>query len=67
MNIAANDGATPLHEAASRDYVSPAKLLLEHGAQANIGDNKGATVLHNAASWGLLEHDKAPSGAWGAG
>ena len=42
-------GWTPLHEAARKDAVATAKMLLENGADVNAQDDKGWTPLHWAA------------------
>ncbi|KAM7218448.1 hypothetical protein V8F06_006212 [Rhypophila decipiens] len=47
INIADNDGKTPLFFATSDEHASS---LLEYGAQVNVSDNNGDTPLHFATS-----------------
>ena len=39
----------------ARDVSQIAEILLEHGADANIGDQTGATPMHRGASKGNLD------------
>ena len=50
-----HSGETPLHVAARKGHVEIAKLLLERGADPNIGDIYGWAPLHEAAQWGRTE------------
>ena len=42
------DGATPLHEAATHSGLEVIRLLLERGADASAQDDRSRTPLHNA-------------------
>ena len=48
VNAKNNDGDTPLHFAASRDY-KKVQMLLSAGADVNAKDKNGDTPLHRAA------------------
>ena len=53
MNARDKRGSTPLHLAAS--HVDVARLLVERGAEVNVGDESGYTPLHAAAASGSAE------------
>lgn len=48
-------GATALHVAAAKGYISVMKILIQAGADLNAQDNDGWTALHAAAHWGQKE------------
>ncbi|KAI3384123.1 hypothetical protein SNEBB_000255 [Seison nebaliae] len=48
-------GATALHVAAAKGYMTPMKLLIECGANIDAKDVDGWTGLHAAAHWGVKE------------
>ena len=52
VNIRANNGASPLHFAASEGRSNIVDYLLKYGADVNIIRNDGASPLHFAASEG---------------
>lgn len=52
-------GATPLHSAAAAGHTKIVKMLLEHGADANIREQGGFTPLHAAAQNGDVETIRA--------
>ena len=43
---AADNGDTPLHEAAKKNDYEKASLLIEQGAEVNATDDSGRTPLH---------------------
>lgn len=47
-NVRDNDGATPIHFAASRGHLDALKLLLKHGGRITI-DKYGKSPLNDAA------------------
>ncbi len=49
------DGSPPLNVAAQAGNVALARLLLDAGADINLGDNEGSNSLHLAASGGGAE------------
>jgi len=48
-------GLTPLHQAAWKNSVDVAKLLLENSANVDSADDEGETALHVAARWNSVE------------
>ena len=55
-NIQDNNGDTPLHIAARRDYCVVVKLLLNHGADPTIRNKKGRTPRDYGSNCrGLIE------------
>ncbi|KAJ3655454.1 hypothetical protein Zmor_014585 [Zophobas morio] len=42
------NGETPLYEACQNGYYNLAVLLVDHGANINVGTNEGSTPLHTA-------------------
>ena len=50
-NARDEDGWTPLHEAALRNSLAVAELLISSGADLNAKDNGDWTPLHSAAYW----------------
>lgn len=55
LNGCAVDGATPLLLAISLDHIGMAKILIQKGADVNIGDIDGITPVHLAAQSGCLD------------
>jgi ankyrin repeat protein len=57
VNSPARNGlkAAPIHSAASAGHTRIVKLLLDHGADANIREQAGYTALHAAAQNGDIE------------
>ena len=55
INLANNEGDTPLHQAASLGHIQLVNALLENGANVNLTNNYGDTPLHQAASLGHTE------------
>ena len=55
MNIAENNGFTPLMFAAHRNYINIVAALIQAGANVNRGDKNGETALMKAADGG---HDQ---------
>jgi len=55
VNIADNDGGTPLHAAVYREDKAMTELLLSQGANVNAKKNDGWTALHFAAWKGRPE------------
>ena len=66
-NVRASDDSdwTPLHYAASRGYVAIVPMLVERGAELDVGiragrwERRGRTPLHNACAAGELETTRA--------
>jgi ankyrin repeat protein len=56
VNVAEEDGRTPLHILAYKGHSEAVKVLLENKADVNAAEKNGRTPLHNAAYKG---HDKA--------
>ena len=50
MNIADNNGRTPLRRAASKGYKRTVQLLAANGADVNTADIFGRTAIFRAAS-----------------
>ena len=50
MNIADNNGRTPLRRAASKGFKRTVQLLAANGADVNMADIFGRTALYRAAS-----------------
>ena len=50
-----DDKETPLHSASRRGHADVARLLFEHGADANIQDGRERTPLHLASGIGHVE------------
>ncbi|XP_054721947.1 protein phosphatase 1 regulatory subunit 12A-like [Uloborus diversus] len=48
-------GASALHVAAAKGYISVMNILIQAGADLNAQDNDGWTPLHAAAHWGQKE------------
>lgn len=57
INSPARNGlkAAPIHSAASAGHVRIVKLLLDHGADANVREQAGYTALHATAQNGDIE------------
>ncbi|XP_071112926.1 protein phosphatase 1 regulatory subunit 12A-like isoform X11 [Haliotis cracherodii] len=51
----AKTGATALHVAAAKGYITVVKVLLQAGVDINAEDNDGWTPLHAAAHWAQCE------------
>jgi hypothetical protein len=49
------DNRTPLHFASQSGYLDSARLLLDHGADANAVDSNHVTPIHLASQHGHLE------------
>ncbi|OLN97594.1 Ankyrin-3-like protein 2 [Colletotrichum chlorophyti] len=59
VNRMCEDGkATPLHEAAAGNFIVPAKILLENGANPNLRNSQSQTPLTVAVEQGHLEMAK---------
>jgi ankyrin repeat protein len=54
VNIACNDGLTPLHVAATLGAEEFIKALLENGADVNAVDNENNTPLHISIYWAAM-------------
>lgn len=52
LSSADDSGNTPLHMAASSNYVGAVNLLLTKGASCNLKNDMGRTPLHLAAAMG---------------
>lgn len=52
LEIANNEGQTPLHVGCAEGHSEVVKLLLDYGANPNAVDAKGATPLHLATIGG---------------
>ncbi|KAK0942354.1 hypothetical protein LTR29_006118 [Friedmanniomyces endolithicus] len=55
LNIANQEGVTPLMRAITKGVVANARTLLKEGAAADLADNKGMRALHYAAQVGSVE------------
>jgi len=55
VNLADNDGTTPLHHACMRGDLNMVKLLIEKGANVNARNNLGKTPLFDATFNGNLD------------
>ncbi|KAK0311278.1 hypothetical protein LTR01_003273 [Friedmanniomyces endolithicus] len=55
LNIANQEGVTPLMRAITKGVVANARTLLKEGAAADLADNKGMRALHCAAQVGSVE------------
>jgi ankyrin repeat protein len=55
VNLAANNGTTPLFMASCRGYADTVSLLLENGADVNLAHKSGITPLYQAALLGHTE------------
>ena len=55
---------TPVHIAAKYNRCECLKILLDHGADANIGNSFGQTPLHTAARRKLNEMVKVRQTEW---
>ncbi|CAD5229383.1 unnamed protein product [Bursaphelenchus okinawaensis] len=55
VNHRNNNGQTPLHYAASKNYIPIARMLLENGAEVNVQDKYGSAPLHRAAAKGHVD------------
>ncbi|KAK1061309.1 B-cell lymphoma 3 protein [Friedmanniomyces endolithicus] len=55
LNIANQEGVTPLMRAITKGLMSNARTLLKAKAAADLADNKGMTALHCAAQVGSVE------------
>ena len=54
VNVANNDGETPLHCASRLSYTDMVMLLLAEGADVNVANNDGSTPLHPHQAQELL-------------
>jgi len=59
INRAVDDnGVTPLHIAATNNYLSVVKFMLNHGVNVSVCDNDLWQPLHGVACWGNEQHIK---------
>lgn len=56
VNVKAKDidGSTPLHRASVNGAVDVAKLLIDNGAEVNVGDEDNLMPIHLAAARGCF-------------
>ena len=59
MNIADNDGATPLHIASQNGHAEVSRVLGALGANVNISDKNGMTPVYIASRKGRGERPQA--------
>ncbi|KAH9389032.1 PREDICTED: ankyrin repeat domain-containing protein 49-like [Rhagoletis zephyria] len=52
VNVADDDGYTPLHRAAQSNRIEVLKCLIENGAQIDARTVDGWQAIHSAAQWG---------------
>jgi hypothetical protein len=57
VNVADNEGLTPLHMSALRGHTDVAEVLLANKADVNAKDSRGGTPMHMA----LIEFNRTPS------
>ena len=55
LNVRAVGGNTPLHYAVATRNPNLTAVLLQAGADPDIGDRNGSTPLHDAVGWGDIE------------
>ena len=58
LNEADEHGVTRLHIAATNNYLSAVKFLLNHGVNPNVCDNDQWQPMHGVACWGSEQHIK---------